>query len=441
MRVKATKYISTIVLTLLFSSFQLTYTQSAYAQDEVSDEAVELFMSGNFEEALPLFQKKLSANEDDPLLNYYCGACLIETGIFTSETDNLLKKAIAGNTPDKIYYYVGRYFQEKQMLNSALKFYNRFKNYGSDEEKKELKIEKLIDLCYQGIKPQINNDSLETAIQNTQVITDTPPNITGIANTLPPTQSKPELINFQVNDKIYYTLFEHFRTPSAKENFISGEKLNNQLQSVLLQTDSLRQVYNISSQAEKQIISEKIISLETESLTLNAETDNYYLKARQQEEEWWLGKTDEEINIFISEVEETKEKTGVNVPEENREIIKSDNLSAIFFDEQSTPIHGNKDTEEEDEIVYKIQIGAFSRGLPGYIERLFNKLALLRKIDHYSDDKGVVVYTTGNLSNFDDAIQMQKQVRQEGVKDAFVVAYKNGQRITIKEAIKLQENL
>jgi hypothetical protein len=47
---------------------------------------------------------------------------------------------------------------------------------------------------------------------------------------------------------------------------------------------------------------------------------------------------------------------------------------------------------------------------------LYKKLSLIRKIDNYTDEKGVVVYTTGSLTNLDDAVKLQKQVRQEAYK-------------------------
>ena len=67
-----------------------------------------------------------------------------------------------------------------------------------------------------------------------------------------------------------------------------------------------------------------------------------------------------------------------------------------------------------------------------------DKLSYIRKIENYTDEKGVVVYTTGNLLNYDDALKMQNQVRQEGVKDAFVVPYYNGKRITLSEAKEIE---
>jgi hypothetical protein len=85
-------------------------------------------------------------------------------------------------------------------------------------------------------------------------------------------------------------------------------------------------------------------------------------------------------------------------------------------------------------ITYKIQLGAYSRGIPNSQKAVFNKISILRKVENYTDENGVVVYTTGNLTSYDDAVLMQKQVRQEGIKDPIIAAYLNGKRITLEKA-------
>ena len=75
--------------------------------------------------------------------------------------------------------------------------------------------------------------------------------------------------------------------------------------------------------------------------------------------------------------------------------------------------------------------------MPSYKKRLFDKLSLIRKIEKYTDDKGVVVYTTGNLTNYEDAEKMKNQVKQEGIKDARIVPYLKGKRITLEQAKEL----
>ncbi len=53
--------------------------------------------------------------------------------------------------------------------------------------------------------------------------------------------------------------------------------------------------------------------------------------------------------------------------------------------------------------------------------------------------KGVYRYTTGNFKNVKDAVKRQKEVREVGFKDAFVVAFNNGSRISLQEAKELLE--
>ncbi len=63
---------------------------------------------------------------------------------------------------------------------------------------------------------------------------------------------------------------------------------------------------------------------------------------------------------------------------------------------------------------------------------------MIRTIENYTDEQGVVVYTTGNLSTLDLAVKMQSQVQQEGIKDAIIVPYFNGKRIPLEQAKKIE---
>jgi len=93
-----------------------------------------------------------------------------------------------------------------------------------------------------------------------------------------------------------------------------------------------------------------------------------------------------------------------------------------------------KPTANTSGIIYKIQIGAYSRGIPNNQKQAFNKISVIRKVENYTDANGIVVYTTGNLTNYEDAVQMQNQIRQEGIKDPIIAAYLNGKRITLEQA-------
>ncbi len=73
------------------------------------------------------------------------------------------------------------------------------------------------------------------------------------------------------------------------------------------------------------------------------------------------------------------------------------------------------------------------------MKSVFSKISVIRKVENYTDEKGVVVYTTGNLISYEDAVIMQKQVQQEGIKDAIIAAYLNGKRITLEQAKEIEK--
>ena len=50
---------------------------------------------------------------------------------------------------------------------------------------------------------------------------------------------------------------------------------------------------------------------------------------------------------------------------------------------------------------------------------------------------GLFRYTYGEMSTMDEAVEQQNKVREVGYKDAFIVAFLNGSRISVVEANKL----
>ena len=63
----------------------------------------------------------------------------------------------------------------------------------------------------------------------------------------------------------------------------------------------------------------------------------------------------------------------------------------------------------------------------------------LKKVKVYFDN-GLYKYTTGNENTLDAATKLQYKVRKSGFKDAFVVAFFNDKRISIKKALDLLKN-
>jgi hypothetical protein len=81
-------------------------------------------------------------------------------------------------------------------------------------------------------------------------------------------------------------------------------------------------------------------------------------------------------------------------------------------------------------IVYKVQIGAFrNKDLTKYFNNNKN-------FSGDVDSDGAKKYTLGEFVEYWEADNFKKYLREMGVKDAWVVAYKDGNRVPIKDALE-----
>ena len=87
----------------------------------------------------------------------------------------------------------------------------------------------------------------------------------------------------------------------------------------------------------------------------------------------------------------------------------------------------SKKVEEpvEKELVFRVQLGAFKKKPEG---EKFNKIPNLFVVEA----NGYYRYMTGSFDNFNDAAKHKVKMTVEGFKGAFVVAYKNGRRVSLK---------
>jgi hypothetical protein len=465
MRLKNTNSILTILYLLLFAPL-LTFSQGD--QKNPLAIAIQAFDNKNYEEAELLFKAILNEKPDDFMVNYFYGACRTENNYFTNNDLECLIKANQEVSPINIDYYFGTQYHARSNWERALKFYNKFNSSAKlvGEEKNSLLSK--IQQCYDKINPYekymvseelvLSTDTTATNIittidslnlakqtEQTDSITNT---VSEIELIQPLVESetedimpKGESINFKINNDILYLYTSQFKTENGKILFEQGNTKQKELNDALGRSESLRLKYkNIYSAPEKKLIGQEILSLENTTYSLKKEVATLFHQAKNSENEYWDNADSDEINAFQKEMDRINQ------------IIT--NQSGIDKETESNPttyidpniLLGNKEvmapsTEEEsinNELVYKIQLGAYSRGLPDYIKRIHKRLSYIRKIENYTDEKGIVVYTTGNLSNLEDAEKMKKQVRQEGVEGASVVPYFKGKRITLAQAKDLQ---
>ncbi|MBK9175705.1 MAG: PD40 domain-containing protein [Flavobacteriales bacterium] len=81
-------------------------------------------------------------------------------------------------------------------------------------------------------------------------------------------------------------------------------------------------------------------------------------------------------------------------------------------------------------IVYKVQIGAFRKPIP---QQAFSDMS---PVMGETVGNGLVRYTAGLFTGFNGAAAAKDLVRERGYRDAFVVAYRDGKRIPLGEAMR-----
>lgn len=84
-------------------------------------------------------------------------------------------------------------------------------------------------------------------------------------------------------------------------------------------------------------------------------------------------------------------------------------------------------------LVYRVQVGAFAKPIP---EDLFKEFT---PVTGEKLDNGITRYLAGYFGNRQKVLDAQQDIRALGYKDAFVVAYCDGKRISLAEARQLED--
>tara|TARA_Y100001934_G_scaffold41832_1_gene50288 strand:- start:307 stop:1440 length:1134 start_codon:yes stop_codon:yes gene_type:complete len=113
-----------------------------------------------------------------------------------------------------------------------------------------------------------------------------------------------------------------------------------------------------------------------------------------------------------------------NVSSNNEKLQQAENNS-----ETTTDL-----VENQEEAVYRIQIGAYRIVLNNDVFKG------VENVISYKGNDGLTRYTTGSFSDYEKAVSYMYEMRARGFDDAFIVTYKDGQRIGLNYAIKSQKN-
>ena len=386
-------------------------------------------------------RKQFRSSPDQYLFAYYYGVCRTETDQLNEETRDLLMKASQENVPEDVFFYLAKNEHALSNFHNALAHYNHFASLVNKKTQGQYGLDTLIVQSQNQVNPF---RALQVVVQlepDTIVESLSKPVVIEIPEKLADT-----IIEFRITPQVAYRHISQFKTEDAQLAFVDAWLKEQRLDSLYKAVAQARENYlKIDDFSVQQEAAALILQLETEWLALKPMVDRQYLKSREGELEYWEKAADHSYfarlkaeNDSIMQQWEVK-STPVSIPEEQIPVVDfpADTLLAVEAAGDTIRVESIVPELVVDKVVYKIQIGTYKGKLPANVDQLFKRLSILRKIDVAANEKGFDVYTIGELTNFNDAIALQKQIRLEGVKDAFVVAYHNEKRITLEEAKKL----
>ncbi len=468
MQLKLATPVLTLLLLVLFVPLWANSTYSTYLQENPLTKAIQLFDKGMYAEAEPLFKELIDLQPDDFMINYFYGACRTNNGHYSDQDLAFLLRASKEVYPIDIDYYIGVQQHARNNWKNAMARYEAYKKSASPDDQRIMGLAEKMEQCRNQINPFTSNQKIEPAPllrkveekaeaeakaetgieaeaemegsmqyeveQDSVIITE---NESGMSD-----KEEVEIesipIHFNINQQITYRSSAQFKTREGKELFERGNTKQQELDRTLSIAKILRDRYDsIRSQSERDSLGQLILSAENQAYELKEETNQLWVQSKMAEKEYWKNATLDELDRFLMSEADSAEKSkaknkGHETLSDSTELLIPD----ILIGERGMEKPASEASSAD--LIYKIQIGAFSRGIPNYLKPMFEKLSLLRKVETYTDEKGVTVYTTGNLTKLDDALVMQKQVRQEGAEDAYIVPFLKGKRITLEQAKKIE---
>ena len=169
-----------------------------------------------------------------------------------------------------------------------------------------------------------------------------------------------------------------------------------------------KQMKRLDVEEFKNLVEEKQ-QLESQVNTLNGQVNNLQSQLSQKNQQ--VEKAQGELKDVQNQLEETKASLAKLQQDDSMDISRQGN------------------TRVAKGVVFKVQIGAFrNKGLSKYFDKAGSFDGEV--------DNSLERYTLGVFQDYWEADKFKKYLRDMGVKDAWVVAYKDGQRVPLKDVLE-----
>lgn len=125
--------------------------QKGGSEQQLAKEANELFSSGEFLKAYPLFSQLVSLYPNNPDYGYKFGACAIYSDPDKTKAIRFLSSASKKDISDpSVWYYLGKAYHLNYQFKEAISAYEQFSSKADPKLKEKLNVQREIETCIYG---------------------------------------------------------------------------------------------------------------------------------------------------------------------------------------------------------------------------------------------------------------------------------------------------
>ena len=215
--------------------------------------------------------------------------------------------------------------------------------------------------------------------------------------------------------------------PTGNSIYTFNLKRDKSIKTIVMNKEAIVAKENTHTEQKRM----KVIESELNNSPAINDVENKSITKLQAKMEYAHKENDEFRNKINEIIRNTK-----SLEEEHK--TKGSDVIQVKSKKDLSEIEVNSDADKTDfetknqEIIFKIQITSSSNRLSANSPQ-FKGLKNIWEYKH----KGLYKYTVGNQKDLKSASVLQSECRSKGFTEAFVVAFKNGKRITVRDARKL----
>lgn len=120
--------------------------------------------------------------------------------------------------------------------------------------------------------------------------------------------------------------------------------------------------------------------------------------------------------------------------------LQAGNTNLTITNDNSTTANTTNNTNTavtNNGIVFKVQVGAYHKELTNDQVTQYLGAAVDKGLEHSTNEYGLVVYTSGNFTDYKSASDYKNTLVGKGLTDAYIVAFNGKEKIAVNKAIEL----